>query len=220
MSLNLKLLPPGQLPLPPDPTDGGFDFDFDADSSGDDSDNGEDEDYGNGPFLVGARRVAPTTSTSSAVDEADPPDPSRPPLSFVGTSEPLHFQGKRPRAERMIEFTDLLSTLLLAGSFSNATRGMASRSIRGTVRMSAEGAVVWRMVIRYGGSDQWLMSGVQVGGPRSKYGMVGELLRPTSVSRTPTADRSRRAGNWSTADHDDAGPVGPFHYFPHQPASA
>lgn len=81
--------------------------------------------------------------------------------------------------------------LYFEGSFSNtfAASQMLDRSIRGSVRLNFEGAVCWSFIIRYGGEDQWMMQGVQVGGIKSRYGILGA---------------------WSSSDHDVGGPNGEF----------
>ncbi|KAM0750073.1 hypothetical protein T439DRAFT_244950 [Meredithblackwellia eburnea MCA 4105] len=110
--------------------------------------------------------TAPSTSRSTAADGSQT-------LAFQGTSERLSFQG----------------TFATAGPV-----GQPRRTIYGTVNKTSEGQVHWTFVICYNSGPQWLMHGIQVGGVRSKYGIVGV---------------------WSTADHDEAGPNGPFWYWPH-----
>ncbi|GAA5866319.1 hypothetical protein JCM1840_004084 [Sporobolomyces johnsonii] len=133
---------------------------------------------------------APPPCSSSLSSTSSLPRPaasSFPKLSFTGTSLPLHL---RSQPQPPLSFT---------GTFTHAHahQHMRDRSIRGTVELNDEGAVVWRYVIRYGGMDQWAMTGVQPGGPGSKYGVLG---------------------TWTCADReaaDEDGPNGPFWYWPH-----
>ena len=118
--------------------------------------------------------IAQEASEDETPPTSPPDEHGEEPLSFMGTTEPLHFNGTFA---------------------SHARPHMApDRSIRGTVRRMKDGAVHWEMIIRYMGADQWLMHGVQVN--------VGA--------------RAGIFGTWSTADHDDAGPHGPFWYWPQQ----
>lgn len=126
--------------------------------------------------LAESEPVSPSPSQSSTSESGPPQKPQFEPLSFVGTSEQLHF----------------------TGTFGHPSHSMPHRSIRGTVTMNVEGEVIWNYMIRYGGADQWMMRGVQPGGPRSKFGVVGV---------------------WSTATHEFSGPNGPFQYFPYYPTT-
>ncbi|GAA5988845.1 hypothetical protein JCM10908_006195 [Rhodotorula pacifica] len=70
-----------------------------------------------------------------------------------------------------------------------------ARTFRGTVEYIPEDGVARvRFVVRYGGEDQWLLTGVQFGGPGSKSGFVG---------------------CWTSADHSPESPSGPFMFWPH-----
>ncbi|ORY84727.1 hypothetical protein BCR35DRAFT_303076 [Leucosporidium creatinivorum] len=167
MSLKLRLCDDSEL---------GFDADDEEDSGSDDS---ADADYHVEPSTLRReeRTSDSTPPTSSPEGSSEAPKEttekeSEPSLPFISTREPLHFRG----------------------TFTNVAHAHSSgRSIRGTARMTKEGYVHWKFIIRYAGADQWLMQGVQQF-PRSKLGMIGY---------------------WSTADHDEAGPVGPWHYFPY-----
>ncbi|GAA5903550.1 hypothetical protein JCM8208_003622 [Rhodotorula glutinis] len=134
-----------------------------------------------------APSALPSTAASSTASTSAMPNPSSasssafPPLAFHGTSLPR------------LGFT---------GTFTNAPahpRRASDRSIRGTVSLTPEGHVRWQYVIRYSGTDQWAMNGVQVGGPGSRYGVLGV---------------------WTSADRADEGPHGPFWYWPHHPSNA
>ncbi|GAA5903606.1 F-box protein [Sporobolomyces salmoneus] len=127
----------------------------------------------------------PSTSASSSIESAVPNSDSTsfPKLSFQGTSMPLQ-----------------LRTLAFTGTFVNSQShfNIRDRSVRGTVEMNQAGEVIWKYIIRYGGIDHWAIvsslrrTGVQVGGPKSKFGVVG---------------------TWTCADRDaadDEGPNGPF----------
>ncbi|GAA5928493.1 hypothetical protein JCM3775_000629 [Rhodotorula graminis] len=142
------------------------------------------------PRALGPLPAAPHTAASAAYP---PPDltfrPSSSPPSSSTAFPPLAFHGTS------------LPRLGFAGTFTNAppsaaTRRPSDRSIRGTVSLTPEGHVRWQYVIRYSGVDQWAMNGVQVGGPGSRYGVLGV---------------------WTSADRADEGPCGPFWYWPHRP---
>lgn len=127
MRLNLKLLPPGQLPTAPDPT-GEFEFDFDASDDDSDSDDSEDEDYGGSAAAPKVNKRQESTPPTPLPDNQDSVGSTGesgtnvpPTLSFIGTSQPLHF----------------------SGTFSNISHMSSNRSIRGTVRMTKEGQVHW-----------------------------------------------------------------------------
>lgn len=80
--------------------------------------------------------------------------------------------------------------------FSGSSRSLdalwdpnANSRIKGRVRLTSEGEVRWTTVsIFYGGEERWRSEGVQVGGIRSKRGVVG---------------------TWFDKDYDVHGPVGP-----------
>ncbi|GAA5955338.1 hypothetical protein JCM21900_005775 [Sporobolomyces salmonicolor] len=130
-----------------------------------------------------------SSSFSSTASLSRLPASTFPKLSFTGTSVPLHL---RSQPQPPLNFTGTFTH-----SHAHAQQHLRDRSIRGTVEVNEEGDVVWRYVIRYGGMDQWAMTGVQPGGPRSKYGVLG---------------------TWTCADReaaDDDGPNGPFWYWPH-----
>ncbi|KAF2012781.1 hypothetical protein BU24DRAFT_258603 [Aaosphaeria arxii CBS 175.79] len=86
-----------------------------------------------------------------------------------------------------------LPRLYFTGATSNRPNGRLPILVKGFVCL-VPGAkqVRWRFVIRYAGSDQWQLEGVQPGGIRSGgvYGL------------------------WSHVDHEANGPIGPFCYFP------
>ncbi|GAA6061563.1 hypothetical protein JCM10212_001095 [Sporobolomyces blumeae] len=135
-------------------------------------------------------------SMSSTSCAGPPPPPVRLPLPLPTASSnaafpKLAFKGtSMPLALRPLAFT---------GTFRNSQNDLSSldRTIRGTVEMNDAGEVIWKYIIRYGGADQWALTGVQVGGPRSAHGVVG---------------------TWSCADREAAdtdGPHGPFWYWPH-----
>lgn len=128
MSLKLRLLPPGELPTAPDQSA--------SDLRADDDDGTSSDDSADGDYHVESSALrtlqpqsdsTPPTSSPEGSSEVEPPkEPtdadSRPPLSFIGTSEPLHFHG----------------------TFTNAAQShTAGRSIRGTARMTKEGHVHW-----------------------------------------------------------------------------
>ncbi|SCV73544.1 BQ2448_7470 [Microbotryum intermedium] len=229
MRLKLRLLPEGELPYAPDRNRRDVGTGFDEVHSGEmegesDEDGSEDQDFDleeeadesasesegsarrsdvedRSDDKQGEHEEEPSPPTSDIPGDAEPKSSSSStsppeagsstsastsarrtsslrntqPLSFIGTSEPLHFNG----------------TFISSHSH---TQPQTQRSIRGTVSMTPDHEVHWQFIIRYSGQDQWLMNGVQVGGPKSRFGILG---------------------TWSTADHDPAGPCGPFWYFPH-----
>ena len=156
-----------------DEEDGDFPTPTSESTDGSDRDLDEDTDYVAPPAstLPAVNNVASTSRTDAFFA---PPTTIPPPSPLPSLTPPLYF----------------------TGSFSNtfAASQMLDRSIRGSVRLNFEGNVCWRFTIRYGGEDQWEMSGVQVGGVKSRFGILGE---------------------WSSSDHDVGGPNGPFWYWPH-----
>ncbi|GAA5973227.1 hypothetical protein JCM11641_006333 [Rhodosporidiobolus odoratus] len=113
--------------------------------------------------------TAPSDSTSTFEAEKEK-TPHRPNLAFSGTSTPLAFRG----------------------NFTTAAPHMgqrpSDRTIRGTVALTPEGVVRWKYVIRYGGSDQWELNGVQC----------------------EVGNRQGVLGVWASADRAEEGPCGPF----------
>lgn len=85
-------------------------------------------------------------------------------------------------------------TLYFRGlSRGQGQNGSPMTSVKGFTSLIPGGREVrWKFIIAYGGSDQWQLEGVQPGGIRS-----GGIY-----------------GLWSQVDHEPAGPVGPFCYFP------
>ncbi|GAA5862459.1 hypothetical protein JCM3774_002525 [Rhodotorula dairenensis] len=70
-----------------------------------------------------------------------------------------------------------------------------ARTFRGTIEWLPEDRVAKvSFIVRYAGEDQWLLTGVQFGGPGSRAGFVGV---------------------WTSADHSPESPSGPFMYWPH-----
>lgn len=153
MKLTLKLLPPGQLPTPPDARPGTMLDNDDSDDSDDDDDDTFTDSSDSAPSSaassssndVSDEPSPPTSIPSNAEDDSAasslsaklPSSSTYPVLSFVGTSEPLHFQGT-------------------FATFAPHLR-QPNRSIRGTVRMTKSGHVHWRYIIRYGGIDHWVL---------------------------------------------------------------
>lgn len=71
--------------------------------------------------------------------------------------------------------------------------GQSPSSVRGCVSMTADGEVRWSMISTLVGADRWSSEGIQVGGVRSRWGVLGA---------------------WSDADRNEIeGPVGPFYFF-------
>ncbi|UKZ73830.1 hypothetical protein TrVFT333_001483 [Trichoderma virens FT-333] len=64
----------------------------------------------------------------------------------------------------------------------------ASSDLRGTVGLTKEGEVRWTSVSIFQGHERWKSEGVQIGGPRSSKGVIG---------------------NWFDRDYDPHGPCGP-----------
>ncbi|PTB80497.1 hypothetical protein M440DRAFT_1397867 [Trichoderma longibrachiatum ATCC 18648] len=64
----------------------------------------------------------------------------------------------------------------------------ASSDLRGTVGLTREGEVRWTSVSIFQGQERWKSEGVQIGGPRSARGVIG---------------------NWFDRDYDPHGPCGP-----------
>ncbi|GAA5929508.1 uncharacterized protein JCM15063_004169 [Sporobolomyces koalae] len=201
----------GRMPGNEDVSDDSEDEDFlgedepSEDSSGSPADSSDD---GMATLFVTSRSrqprdPSPNTSPAAGEDtdkeEFSPPIGPLPPASesvpgTARTSLPpkLAFQGSSMPLE--------LRTLSFSGTFLNSQNhfNMRDRSIRGTVEMNAQGEIIWKYVIRYAGRDQWAMTGVQIGGPKSEYGVVG---------------------TWTCADRDEEeGPNGPFWYWPHMSA--
>lgn len=69
----------------------------------------------------------------------------------------------------------------------------ANSRIRGTVMLTPEGEVRWTSIsILYGGEERWRSEGIQIGGLRSKRGVIG---------------------TWFDKDYDPHGPAGPTAYW-------
>lgn len=138
----------------------------------------EDETEAVGECMTIELRLLPeTTDDSDASDDDEdddedylPKKPSTPtPPSPAKRSKKLSFEGRDPQ-----------------------------RLVKGWVKMNSKNEVRWKWVISYrgmGAQTKWLLHGVQPGGYKSAFGIVG---------------------TWSTAEHDDAGPNGPFWYWPVQ----
>lgn len=190
MVLKLKLLPAGEAPVIPSAVPRtraqtlAATFDSDEDEEDVDFAPGEETEESSASEGEGdeAERELemdspPTTDSIDLLPEEEIPyqkntafsESSTPTLSFIGTSEPLAF----------------------SGTFTSSTHPsiMAERSIRGTVSRTPDGEVFWSYIIRYGGEDKWRMQGIQIGGARSRFGILG---------------------TWSTAEGDEMGPHGPF----------
>ncbi|ETN46874.1 uncharacterized protein HMPREF1541_01063 [Cyphellophora europaea CBS 101466] len=76
----------------------------------------------------------------------------------------------------------------LSRSTLNAWDPNANSRIRGTVRTTPTGAIRWTSFSIFHGEERWRSEGVQIGGPRSARGILG---------------------NWFDKDYDAAGPAGP-----------
>ncbi|KAF1953146.1 hypothetical protein CC80DRAFT_420626 [Byssothecium circinans] len=97
------------------------------------------------------------------------------------------------RLQTVLPHCEDLPVLFFRGSSHNETSGRTSIGVRGSASLVPDGrSVRWRFIIRYAGSDQWQLEGVQPSGVRS-----GPIY-----------------GLWSHADHDEHGPMGPFYYAP------
>jgi len=70
--------------------------------------------------------------------------------------------------------------------------GQALSHVRGCVSMTADGEVRWSLVNTLPGNDRWSSEGIQVGGVRSKWGVLGV---------------------WTDVNHEVEGPVGPFYFY-------
>ncbi|KAK4055006.1 hypothetical protein OIO90_003347 [Microbotryomycetes sp. JL221] len=246
MVLDLQLLPPGQLPMPPDHPENAWlpsmygdyresddeDFEF-SDDEDDNVSNAStypppsseiDEEERMEQDRDNASRAS-SASDSTGIDKAAEPTPSREPFTVVtddkdeaGSSDMnAACSDKRKKAETL-SFCGRSEPLHFAGDFDGARHVLSrNRSIRGTVCMTSDGQVHWRMMIRYSGRDQWVMNGVQIGGPRSKYGIIGELLNLLASQGWQDADEAqfiKQQGYWTSAEHEEQCPSGPFWYFP------
>ncbi|BGP57586.1 hypothetical protein JCM8202v2_005230 [Rhodotorula sphaerocarpa] len=110
------------------------------------------------------------------------PHPTHPTLSFRGVPGQMAYSsttGETPAST--MKMSELYAT--------------AGRSFRGTVEwIPQDGVARVTIVVRYGGEDQWVLTGVQFGGPASQSGVIGV---------------------WTSADHSPESPTGPFWYWPH-----
>ncbi|KAF2253674.1 hypothetical protein BU26DRAFT_228049 [Trematosphaeria pertusa] len=108
----------------------------------------------------------------------------------LGDSEELQ-QDRRLQTD--LPYCKDLPKLFFTGSSGGRQIGRPSIRVRGFACLTPGGRQVrWRFIIRYAGSDQWQLEGVQPGGIRS-----GGIY-----------------GLWSHVDHDDHGAMGPFFYAP------
>ncbi|MBW0559633.1 hypothetical protein O181_099348 [Austropuccinia psidii MF-1] len=71
--------------------------------------------------------------------------------------------------------------------------GQTMASLGGCVSCTADGEVRWTVVSTLSGMNRWASEGIQVGGPRSKWGVLGAW---TDINR-----------------NDKEGPAGPFYFF-------
>ncbi|KAF2637877.1 hypothetical protein P280DRAFT_472038 [Massarina eburnea CBS 473.64] len=98
-----------------------------------------------------------------------------------------------PRLQTELPRCKDLPVLFFKGFSHNESSGRPSIAIRGFASLVPGGrSVRWRFIIRYAGTDQWQLEGVQPGGVRS-----GPIY-----------------GLWSHVDRDEQGPMGPFYYAP------
>ncbi|BGP50756.1 hypothetical protein JCM10450v2_006682 [Rhodotorula kratochvilovae] len=161
-----------------------------------------------GAVLPGPLPAAPHTAASAAYPPPcltfRPPSPPTAHPAAVPSSSAAAFPASSSSAAypKLAFHGTSLPRLGFTGTFTNAgppSLTPRDRSIRGTVELTPEGHVRWQYLIRYAGADQWSMNGVQLGGPRSRAGVVGI---------------------WSSADRAEEGPCGPFWYWPHCPSNA
>ncbi|KAI5478704.1 F-box domain, Skp2-like domain protein [Pseudohyphozyma bogoriensis] len=193
MRLELKLLPEGEEVVLENEVEeeSSDDEDEDFDEEGD----GSSRDKGKGKAVEEEEEEDVMESENEfSPDRDDDDDGGRPSTSSTpstSTSPPRPGSSKSGNSRRRLSFVGKSAPLAFSGTFDIQHTGhnVPKRSIEGIVEMTDEGVVHWSYVISYSGARQWLMHGVQLGGPRSRAGILGV---------------------WSTASHEDGGPNGPF----------
>lgn len=134
---------------------------------------------------------------------SDSPSPSLSPLSpsppattsiQLASSSRIASAGAANIASPLPDpYSEKYPTLRFNGIVTNsALTPNLNRTISGSVEMTVEGLVHWEYVIRYGGENQWMMNGLQMG-IGAKYGVLG---------------------SWTSAEHEEGSPNGPFWYMP------
>lgn len=106
-----------------------------------------------------------------------------PPRSSSNTSDP----------NPPLDFAGTLTT-------RDAPPGYPTLTITGTVSRLSPSAIRWQFRVSHAGSPRWALEGVQVGGERSKMGIVGVW---THAGPTPGEEDVGRGD----------GPCGPFWWF-------
>ncbi|KAH9821505.1 hypothetical protein DFH28DRAFT_1119775 [Melampsora americana] len=105
--------------------------------------------------------------------DSDPTHPT-PPCLHTNCRPPIYFRGT-------------------SVSNSSTTLVHATSLVRGCVSETSDGEVRWSVVSTFEGGDRWSSEGIQVGGIRAKWGVVGV---------------------WTDVNRGDVeGPAGPFYFF-------
>lgn len=105
--------------------------------------------------------------------DSDPTHPT-PPCLHATRRPPIYFRGT-------------------SVSNSSTTLVHATSLVRGCVSETSDGEVRWSVVSTFEGGDRWSSEGIQVGGVRAKWGVVGV---------------------WTDVNRGDVeGPAGPFYFF-------
>lgn len=91
-----------------------------------------------------------------------------------------------------LPISDRLPKLYFSGLSTTEDFATITIHLRGfAALMPGEKEVRWRFIVSYDDEDQWILEGIQPGGPRT-----GGVF-----------------GIWTQSDHEEHGPIGPFCYF-------
>ncbi|KAK4701089.1 hypothetical protein P7C70_g5149, partial [Phenoliferia sp. Uapishka_3] len=170
-------------------SEGGDGDESEASGSDDSMDNEEDTSE---ITDVDAPPLSPAPTSPRPMQEKSPsPSPARSPsspkssssrLNFSGTSQPLSFNG------------------VFGNNPANGAGGTPARTIHGTVKKTKEGFVHWTFVICYSNGPQWLMHGVQIGGVKSGYGIIGSWEASKGNTDAHLTDRASQKNAFNAGD--------------------
>lgn len=134
--------------------------------------------------ILDRRRAVNITDYTEAIGQA---------MRMQLTTTMSEFASRLDKIQSTIPTSTVLPPIDFCGVSTGGTSVEGSH-IRGTVSLTTDDPpeVRWTWVVRYSGFDRWRLEGIQVGGCKSRRGIVGM---------------------WSDVERADLSPVGPFTYW-------
>ncbi|EJU03891.1 hypothetical protein DACRYDRAFT_115193 [Dacryopinax primogenitus] len=145
--------------------------------------------------IIAAKATSTTTSPTSSGSHRSAFSTlftGSPSSSTSASPESSHLSPAPARMSKRPSLSEQYPTIYFSGSVRSSDAWHPTSHVHGRVEMGEDGTVFWKLTSNYDGQDRWVSEGVQIGGMKSRMGVLGI---------------------WSDAFHEHEGPAGPFWFW-------